>query len=263
MPRNIVIYDSHSLWDDEPIIVVVTGLNGPSRNPKTGPMLQTWILRRDVHPAVALDTGADKSICGDCDLRPKDGNRVCYVNIMGPSAVWRAFHDGKYDFVTPEEAGDICAGHKIRLGAYGDPAMVPADVWRSLIRKASGTTGYTHQWRTMDPALLDFCMASCDNTEDIRDAQAKGWRTFRCITSDQTLEPDEIICPASPEAGKLTTCDRCGLCSGAMADRSKPIPNIAITVHGGGAKHFVATCYSEKGVSAANTNKDRAVRQDD
>ena len=220
------------------MIVVVTGLSRMSENPKTGPMLQTWILLRDTHPAVALKTGEDESICGNCSLRPRDGRRVCYVNIMGPSSVWRSFHAGKYDTVDPKEAGEICARQKIRIGAYGDPAMVPADVWKNLISNSSGTTGYTHQWRDMAPTMVDFCMASCDNEKDVQDATALGYRTFRCIEPGIAPSNDEVVCPASEEAGKLTTCDRCGLCSGAMKSRRNRIPNIVITVHGRGMKHF-------------------------
>jgi hypothetical protein len=55
--------------DGEPIVVIATGFKRSSANPKTGDMLQTWILRRDVAPFAAIHNGADASICGDCPLR--------------------------------------------------------------------------------------------------------------------------------------------------------------------------------------------------
>ena len=50
-----------------------------SRNPKTGPMVQLWILRADVHPMEAISTGTDSSICGGCKHRGANGReRSCY-----------------------------------------------------------------------------------------------------------------------------------------------------------------------------------------
>ncbi len=242
--NGIVIYNGPSLWDGEPIVVIVTGIARRSQNPKTGDMLQTWILREDMHPVEALQSGADASICGDCPMRPDDdGHRACYVSMNAPGAVYKAYRAGNYESVDPEEAGEIVGSlypqsrRKVRIGAYGDPAMVPADVWRSLIRHAKRTTGYTHQWRTMPTEYREFCMASCDTEQDVEDAQALGYRTFRCKTEHQEPMRGEIVCPASEEAGRLTTCDQCGLCSGAM-QRSNRIPSVTITVHGRGAKYF-------------------------
>jgi len=253
---GMAIYNEASQWDGTPIVVIVTGLRGSS-NPKTGfDMLQTWILLRDTHPHEALKTGADVSICGNCRHRPLSRRRhrrrhhhrhrvveitrkrSCYVNIMAPSAIWKSFQSNKYDVVSPDEAGEIIRGRKIRIGSYGDPAMVPVNVWRSLIQHSPLTTGYTHQWREMSPEYAEFCMASVDTAQEAEDATAMGYRTFRCITSDEKLSDKEVLCPASKEAGKLTTCNKCGLCSGSMTERSSSIPTIAITVHGVGAKYF-------------------------
>ena len=81
-------------------------------------------------------------------------------------------------------------------------------------------------------------MASVETEEEAEEASSLGYRTFRCITEEETLLDKEILCPASEEAGKLTTCDRCGLCGGSMSSRTNRIPTIAITVHGRGAKYF-------------------------
>ena len=237
--NGIVIYNGPSQWDGEPIIVVVTGLKRRSHNPKTGDMLQSWILMRDIHPHEAVVAGSDESICGDCIHRQQeDGTRSCYVSMNAPSAVWSAFHRGSYETVDPEVAGDMIAGRKIRVGAYGDPAMVPVDVWKLLIRDTVFTTGYTHQWREMSVDYAAFCMASADTAEDVLDAEALGYRTFRCITEGGSLLEQEIVCPASAEAGKLTTCEKCGLCRGSMRDRTNTIPSVVITVHGRGARYF-------------------------
>lgn len=243
--NGLVIYSGASLWDGSPIVVIVTGISRRSQNPKTGDMLQTWILREDQHPMEALRSGDDASICGDCPMRPDpEGHRSCYVSMNAPGQVWKAYRNGRYESVDPDEAGDIIGGlypvsrRKVRIGAYGDPAMVPADVWRSLIRNAELTTGYTHQWRSMPTEYSEFCMASCDSEQDVEDAHALGYRTFRCKSEGQGSMAGEVVCPASEEAGRLTTCDSCGLCSGSMAQKSNSIPSVTITVHGRGAKHF-------------------------
>ena len=68
--NGVVLYRGPSRLDGAPIVVVATGLQRPSENEKTGPMVQTWILRSDEHPVSAVHSGADASICGDCPLRP-------------------------------------------------------------------------------------------------------------------------------------------------------------------------------------------------
>lgn len=237
--NGVIVYNGPSQWDGKPIVVVITGLWNRSNNPKTGDMLQSWILMRDIHPHEAIVSGRDESICGHCiHRRNEDGKRSCYVSMNAPGQIWKAFQRGRYPQVSPEEASELVAGKKIRIGAYGDPAMVPVEVWKLLIRHASMTTGYTHQWREMSNEYSDFCMASVDTAEDAAHAKALGYRTFRCITADESLLDQEVLCPASAEAGKLTTCDECGLCRGSMSDRSTSIPTIAITVHGVGAGHF-------------------------
>ena len=239
---GLVVYEGPSQWDDAPIVVVITGLARRSKNPKTGDMLQMWILRQDMHPFEALTTGADSSICGNCLHRPDaDGKRSCYVSMNAPGQVWKAYKAGKYATVDPDEAGTMIVGHCLRFGAYGDPAMVPLEVLRPLARNAKRTTGYTHQWREMPVEYREFCMASTDNEADNVEATALGYRTFRCVPVGGHLTDNEIQCPASEEAGKLTTCDQCGLCAGELK-RTNRIPNIAITVHGRGAKNFSGHC---------------------
>jgi hypothetical protein len=195
-------------------------------------MVQTYILRADVAPTVAIVTGLDASICGDCRHRG-DGNgrgRTCYVNVgQGPLNVFRAFTRGRYP--AADDIAAVGAGRIVRLGTYGDPAAVPAHVWQALTRRCSGHTGYTHQWRTA-PQLKGLCMASCDDAQDALLARLHGWRTFRvAMPSHAPRIVGEAICPASAEAGRKLKCEACLACGGADGRRG----SIVIQAHGGTA----------------------------
>ena len=237
-----VIWEGESLLDGSPIVVIAIGFKSSSKNRKTGNMIQTYILRQDVSPVDAVQSGADFSICGTCVHRgiitrdrlgqPRNTGRTCYVNLgQGPLAVYRAYVRGTY----PEWDGTGITGRIVRLGTYGDPAAVPVSVWESLLEEAVGFTGYTHQWR--DPrfaSLRRYCMASADSPIDALTAQAKGWRTFR-VSLNPSTDPrrsGEALCPASAEAGKKLTCNQCLACDGTASSRRG---SIYIPAHGGTA----------------------------
>jgi predicted nucleic acid-binding Zn ribbon protein len=229
---GILVYDGPSHLDPTmAVVVILTGLDGSSSNAKTGGMVQAWILCRDSHPAEALASGFDKAICGECPHRPNENGRTCYVNPMGPGAVWRAYQRGNYDYHAPKDAAPMLAGRQLRLGAYGDPAAVPVAVWKALLKHVEGWTGYTHQWRKAS-ALKPYVMASVDTPSELAQAHAKGWRTFRMRQvarsgEVESLDSSEIVCPAAIEAGKRTTCEECNLCRGA----SRQARSIAIIDH--------------------------------
>ena len=60
---GFVFYRGKSPIDGAPIVAIATL---ESKNGKTGDMVQTWILREDISPLMAIKTGADRSICGNC-----------------------------------------------------------------------------------------------------------------------------------------------------------------------------------------------------
>jgi hypothetical protein len=129
-------------------------------------------------------------------------------------------------------AADRIAGSMLRLGSYGDPAAIPHDVWTTLLARVAGHTGYTHQWRAF-PEYADILMASCDSAADRVQARVLGFRTFRVApATGWTKERREILCPASEQAGKKTTCAECGACGGTS---SRARCDIMIPAHGSGA----------------------------
>jgi hypothetical protein len=146
----------------------------------------------------------------------------CYVNVgQGPQSVWK----GQSNFAGKEES---ISGRTFRMGTYGDPAFVPISVWRKLLSNVIGWTGYTHQWRKVtSQGLKTLVMASVESVDNQNQANALGWRTFRVMRKNESLQTDEVLCPASEEAGKRTTCENCQLCSGT----SKKAKNIAIYAH--------------------------------
>lgn len=235
MSNGFIFYRGPSMLDGSPIVAIATGIAKGSRNTKTGAEVQTWILRDDMSPIDAVKSGADSAICGSCIHRGNgDGtNRSCYVTLFqAPLVVWKSAQRGLYPQIDPVQAGHALTGKMLRLGSYGDPAAVPADVWRALVARVSGHTGYTHQWRTSD-ALRDLCMASCDNAFEQELAAAQGWRTFRVMRQGDRMLPREISCPASKEAGAKTSCSACKACGGTSA---KAKINIAIIAHGAASK---------------------------
>ena len=151
--NGAVIYAGPSELEPEAsIVAIATGLKRPSRNPKTGPMIQTWILRQDRSPHAAAHSGMDGAVCGDCPLTKlvsvsgiKLRPRRCYVDTSNaPNQIWKAWRNGSYaESYSPEWN----QGRSIRLGAYGDPLAVPLRVWRNVLRRATTWTGYTHSWR--------------------------------------------------------------------------------------------------------------------
>jgi len=232
----MIIFEGPSQLDGAPIVAIV--LAGRSTNRKTGDMVQTYILRSDMAPIAAVNTGADAAVCGSCPHRGTVQNgrnvgRTCYVNLgHGPRAVYDAYRRGVYPRVTVGEAARAVAGRLVRLGTYGDPAAVDVSIWARLVAHAAGHTGYTHQWRDR-PEFRGIVMASADSETDARDAHAAGWRTFRVAMPGATAKlANEAICPASAEAGKKLTCATCLACHGAAGGRRG---SIVIQAHGSSA----------------------------
>ena len=238
---GIVLSESPSKLTGKPIVVIATL---KSSNIKTGNLVQTWILPKNMSPTQAMSTGKDDSICS-CDLRgqtvsdyqnkngvivkvPHNIDRICYVvNYTAPNTIWKKFQKNKYpplDYKTKK----LLENRKIRLGSLGDPSAVNANIWRKIL-KISGQkwTGYTANWANGNNRYLKrMCQASVYTISNAQKAQALGWFTFR-ISQDGTPQKNEIVCPAS--INKNIQCIRCMLCNGNQA-------NVVIKIHGSRAK---------------------------
>lgn len=247
-PNGYVLYEGPSMINPKvEIVVIATGLRTKSANSKTGDMVQTWILVKDVDPMAALATGGDSVICGGCRHRPKVTNKVkrskgverityagrtCYVDVRPLQTIYKAYQRGIYPKLATSQIADVLADRVVRLGSYGDPAAVPMAVWNVAVSKARSHTGYTHQWKSERlRAVTSLCQASVDTPEEADKAKALGLGYFRVKSPTDAPLAGEIVCPASAEAGKVTTCAECRMCDGSGK-------TIVIDVHGIGASNF-------------------------
>lgn len=240
-PPGVILYEGASQLDGKPIVVIATGFQRRTENPKTGDMIQTWILRARVSPLRAINTGSDVSVCGDCPLRGNletqpDGSiknrmRACYVSVRNaPRAVFDAYRHGRYEPFVPRHL-QLFRGRMLRLGSYGEPVAVPYSVWTPLVRAAAGYTGYTHQWHVgRFWRFRRLLMASVHSSQDAQKAQAHGWRTFRVAPVGEKPSRREFHCPASAEQGHRLTCELCGACDGTHGNPLRA--SVLIWAHG-------------------------------
>jgi hypothetical protein len=246
MSNGALIWSGPSELDGSPIMLIATGLKGRgSLNEKTGKMIQTWIIRSDISPVEAVKTGLDAAICGTCRHMGKVENgirvlkRSCYVIVFqAPRSVFESFERGIYPAVTLDEARVLLAGRATRCGSYGDPAAVPLHVWQEILADAGAITGYTHAWRTTNPGLAQYCMASADTALEKLEAESKGFRAFRVKLASDPRLPGEVGCPAARENGQKTNCAACKACGGLSA---RARAGIVIDAHGNGASAFAAS----------------------
>ena len=241
-PNGYIIYKGKSLLDEKPIVVIALA---KSRNTKTGNMVQTYILREDIDPREANKTGEDFSICGNCPLKgephndPKRAtakNRPCYVNLgQGVLTTYRQYKKGAYPMATSDQIKELGRGRVVRLGTYGDPACVPRKFLDLLLSDCAHHTGYSHQHNLKD-SYQNITMKSVETIEQAFKSWAQGVRTFRTINSvNEIVKGQEILCPASKEAGRVKTCATCRLCSGSDYNKTNAQGiiknNVAIVLH--------------------------------
>lgn len=67
-PNGVIAYEGPSQLDGEPIVLILTCLERPSNNIKTGQMVQAVVLRQSEAPTEAVKHGTDASICVNCRL---------------------------------------------------------------------------------------------------------------------------------------------------------------------------------------------------
>ena len=229
-----IAYEGPSIIDGAPIVVIINKIDDGSDNAKTGAIVQSFIIRSDVSPTDALKTGADESICGQCEHRPllarKTGKPPCYVNVgRSVRSVYEAYKRGRYVKTDLETIALALAGKALRIGTYGDPAAAPVTIWQRVSRYVIARAGYSHQWQRDGfdhAAWAPLVMASADSVDDAALANLYGMRVFR-VSVGVDKRAGEVTCPASAEGGKRATCADCMLCGGT----SKKARDVVIADH--------------------------------
>lgn len=236
-----ILYEGPSVIDGQPIVVIVNKIDG-SDNAKTGAIVQSFIIRSDIAPTDALKSGADASVCGQCEHRPllakHSAAAPCYVNVgRSVRAVYEAYKRGRYTRASVETIALALAGKSLRIGTYGDPAAAPVLVWQRVTRYVIARAGYSHQWNTPGfdhAAWAPLVMASADTVDQAARANLYGMRVFR-VSIGADRQPMETTCPASAEGGRKATCATCMLCGGT----SKAARDIVIADHAVGHRRRV------------------------
>ena len=212
-------------------IVCIATFN--SSNEKTGDEVQTWILFKHEPPHVAIDTGKDSIICGDCkhrgivltledatmyayslsttkrkallkriDNKKAKGlnsiniKRKCYVfTAQAPLQVYKSWKKGNYPTLTPKQVQKRLAYRVVRLGSYGDPIHIPKWKLDIILKFTLRITGYTHQWKNKKYIeYKQYLMASVDTLKERLLAKSLGYRTFRVETGTGALDSNEVGC---------------------------------------------------------------------
>jgi hypothetical protein len=229
--------------------IVVIQVLTPSKNRKTGNMMQSFILNKNLDPMFANKNGLDLQ-CGSCKLAGEindDPNaktakdRVCYVSIyQSVLAVFKSFKKGNYPKIDPVELAKRINDDPSfddrgqRHGSYGDTGTVPFHVLDSFQnkldeKKKRTLTGYTNQYTEKNASIHDFLMISANSLEQADQAWQNKKRTFRVLRENEQITKNEILCPFPK-----VQCNECGLCDG-----RKNAKSIAIEVHGAGKKNLL------------------------
>jgi hypothetical protein len=219
------------IWSSWNVVAIATT---ESDNVKTGPMVQIWLIDRNMHPVESIRSGKDSTLqCAGCPFASGEG---CYVSPLPLMAIWRKFQRNEYPTLSlfSPEWQSFWAGKAVRFGAYGNPSLLPLPVVESIAGLARRHTGYFHDWKEMSRdearAYGRFFMASCESW-NVGKAHALGLRTFSVLPAGAKPPSGSLECIAD---SKGLTCAQCGLCDGTERSdrRNNPLPSIWIQAHG-------------------------------
>lgn len=219
---------------------ICVGIDKPSKNVKTGEMIQAYLLGTDKGPL--KQKGKPHPVCNRCPLIENG----CYVNQgQAVAGIYKKYKRGGYSKIIDF---DIFKGKKIRWGSFGEGLLVGLTLLKKVNKIVDGWTAYTHNWhyKKYQP-FKKYMMASVESLKDAQKAWDAGWRTFRIVQSVEDKTANEIICPATPyykeKTGKTIQCIDCMLCSGT---NSKSPKSVVIVAHGNAAKLNSITKYLEE-----------------
>lgn len=212
-------------------MTIETYMSPRSKNEKTSDIPTVWIGVNREQARASCDAV-------QCPLRPwseeaKAGGIKCYAHGKTPTMALASIEkklarDGRIPSMGEQLKKRAVTARFIRIGALGDPAVLPWGWWYKLERLARkhglGILSYTHGFRTR-PDLAGRTMASCDSLEEAVEARRMGFqaavatREVSALDKGITLSDGSkaIVCPhmSLKAAGKpAITCNACGLCQG-------------------------------------------------
>lgn len=229
------LYTTKNHFGQECVVNVQHG----SKNSKTGDGVQIFILPMSwiIEGKTAMQD--DSASCMSC-IHAKSNNSSCYVRkgfaeyglMSKVNSLHKMHNNGDIEYKSvadlPSMEGSKMKGKFVRFGAYGEPVLLGPEVTKAISELAANFTGYTHQWHMPQYEWAkEYFMASVETDPLMKRANDKGFRTFRVRTKQEVINGNEVVCPASKEAGRKVTCDKCGLCKGA----SSKAKNIVIIKH--------------------------------
>jgi hypothetical protein len=231
------------VFADEKNVFVISKSKTSNKKISDGkPLVQTYTFSRDQYKLATTSKGfgmkkffaLDGSNCMDCKFSGNQGSGGCYTHkfnqYVGFLSMLRSI---KIEQLTPitnskvVEIVDLSRDTYVRFGTYGEPSLFPLELIEEMTDVASNWTGYTHQHdKEFAQGYKDFFMASTHTDEEANQRSEDGWRSF--IALELGSDANAISCPASKEAGFVTNCAKCSLCSGAKGKGKK---NVKILLH--------------------------------
>ena len=232
---TIKAWQGPSTIDGKEVMAVVSCEKRPSKNDKTGDMVQVAFFSTAEKPVTAAHkTGDDESVCGSCPLRPlvwtkEVSDKPCYVSVHWKASQWNAAMALKEDL---EAAKGVMTVKPVRFGEYGNMSSIPRAVARQLLESADKWTLYEHEWmKPENQWLKEFAMASVHSEHQAITAQRMGWRTFRNREEGEPLLDTECGCPFETHKVQCKDCLLCdGKRKGPKKDKRK---SVAVFTHGG------------------------------
>lgn len=229
------------IFKDKSIIHAL--ITKPSVNSKIGFGYVMMTYHFSVDQVEKIDISLDKKNCRDCPLsysnnRGQSGG--CYthkgVQRFGIIAMMKRLNKLQKQGLIKEFDSEAFDGYVkmsrtinpqlLRLGAYGEPVLLNANVIEKLTACAKTYTGYTHMWKLKKYNQHNrFIMASTHSHEETKKANKRGFRAFQTGVTSSIKMP---VCPASKEfKGYRKTCIECASCNGNV----KRTNNIFIKMH--------------------------------
>jgi hypothetical protein len=285
--RGVTLWAGPSLYNGKPLKVILR-FDG---NAKTNSMHTAYIVNDD-HMTFneSRQCGNDDGNCGNCDLRgtydastERVFDRLCYINGNGLDMLYKSIERGNYPWLSDlseevglhvQEAIDHLSPHDapLRIGGWGDGAMVPWQVWAALgAHERQNMTNYTHQWRWLEvhqsgynnqrDYIQSMSMASCHKPVDVWDADRLGWRKFitiptreaiaehlnvphvryvrpivdftiKRLKTGETRHPKNMLCAADKSIKTPLTCDVCPIGCDGKRTNRKTNADVWIHIHG-------------------------------